>query len=129
MSFAIQYTEESSKQKPLVKYPLARIDEHLRKDPVIDYDAMTIEHVAPQKPDGAPSIANAGALGNLILIPPKLNNKVLGNKTFDKKKVELKRAKIPLDASLSSATAWGATEIVGRTKELAKLAYEKVFRI
>ncbi len=125
----IRHTEDSSKQRPLVKYLLARIDDWLRKDAAIDYEAMTIEHIAPQKPDGAPPLPNAGEIGNLLLVPPALNNKALGNKSFDKKKAELKKAKVPLDASLQSATTWGRPEITARTKALAKLAQEKVFRV
>jgi hypothetical protein len=124
----IKYMEDSSKQRPIIRYILGRIDEHFKKDPTIDYDQMTIEHIAPQNPGGGPPIPNAGAIGNLILIPPNLNSKVLGNKTFDKKRAELQKAAVHLDQSILSATAWGDTEIEARTKELAKLAYEKVFR-
>lgn len=125
----INYTEGSSKQKPVVKYLLSRIDAHLRDDATVDYDAMTIEHIAPQKPDTGPVAANVGMIGNLLLVPEKLNSKALANKAFDKKKAELKKAKVTLDESLENATSWGETEITARTIALAKLAKEKVFKV
>ena len=124
----IEHVEESSKQRQLVRYLLARFDDHLRQDATIDYDGMTIEHLAAQSPSTGPAIKNVGLIGNLILVPPKLN-KALANKSFDKKRVELKKAKVPLDQSLSTAQTWGEQEITSRTKALAKLAYEKVFRV
>ena len=91
---------------------------------------MTVEHLSSQNPTAADGQApdNVGAIGNLILVPSALN-KTLGNKSFDKKKLDLKKAKVPLDPSIESTTTWGKAEIIARTKALAKLAYEKVFRV
>ena len=44
----LHFTNTDSRLRPLIRYTLRRIDEHLRHDKNIDYDKMTIEHIAPQ---------------------------------------------------------------------------------
>jgi uncharacterized protein with ParB-like and HNH nuclease domain len=124
----IAQTEEAAKQRPLVRYLLARIDEYLRDDATIDYSQMTIEHVASQNPADGQPLQHVGAVGNLLFLAPKLNDK-LKNKPFDKKIAILKKAHFPLDESLREATNWGNTEIITRTRALAKLSQDKVFRV
>jgi Protein of unknown function (DUF1524) len=74
---------------------------------------MTIEHLLAQNPADGQAIPNAGSIGNLILVPPKLN-KSLGNKSFEKKMADLRKAKVPLDKALTTATSWGKSEIAAR---------------
>lgn len=90
---------------------------------------MTIEHLAAQNPVGSDApLENAGAIGNLLLVSKEMNEK-LKNKPFDKKVAILKAAHVPLDDSIVKATQWGDHEIIARTTALAKLSYEKVFRV
>ena len=90
---------------------------------------MTIEHVAPENPpNGVPPLPSAGAFGNLLLLDEVANNKV-ANKPFSEKKKAYQAASVPMDTTLISATAWSKTEIEARTKTLAKLAYDKVFKL
>lgn len=126
----IRYTSDNSKQRNLVKYLLSRIDQSLRKDAAVNYDAMTIEHLAPERPTGNAAIPadTVGLMGNMILVPTDLNNE-LANKNFDKKVAILRKAKVPVDADIEKATAWTEAEIRARTKALAGLSYSKVFRL
>lgn len=48
------------------------------------------------------------------------NNTKLANKSFKEKKALLVAAQVPLDRTLSDATAWTFDEIKSRTAELAK---------
>ena len=102
----------------------------MRVGSVVDYDAMTIEHLAPQNPDGGVALPESaiGELGNLILVPEKLNIE-LGNKPFDKKKELLKKADVPLDPVLKSAKKIDEEVIRDRTILLSKLGYEKIFKV
>lgn len=127
----LQYTAESAKQRPLIRYILTRIDQHVRKHGAVDYEKMSIEHIASQSPKpGEPAAPpNAGRIGNLILVPEKLNNEVLANKPFQKKRVAYKNAHLPLDDALLSASTWTAVEIDARTNALAALVQEKVFKV
>jgi uncharacterized protein with ParB-like and HNH nuclease domain len=127
----LQHTEDNSKQRLIIRYLLARLDFHQRKHGAVDYDKMSIEHIAPQKsqPGESAAPANVGRVGNLLLVSETLNNEVLANKPFLKKKSLYQKGSLPLDPTLSSATTWTATEIDARTKAMATLVQEKVFRV
>ena len=127
----LQHTGDSSKQRLLIKYLLARLDQHGQQNGAVDYDEMSIEHIAPQNPKlGEPTAPlNVGKIGNLILVPEKLNNDVLGNKAFLKKREIYKNASVPIDDVLGSATTWTSVEIDARTNALAVRVQEKVFRV
>lgn len=127
----LQHTEENAKQRSLVKYLLARIDHHMRKIDAMDYDKMSIEHIASQRPKAGepPAPANVGKLGNLLVVPETMNGIVLANKPFAKKKAAYKKHRVPLDEVLANAMSWGEPEIEVRTKALATLVQEKVFRV
>jgi hypothetical protein len=127
----LQHTEENSKQRQIVRYLLARIDLHERKHSAVDYDKMSIEHIAPQKPKPGEAAAppNVGRIGNLLLVPETLNNEVLANKSFAEKKVLFKSASLPLDPTLELATTWTSVEIDARTAALATYVQTKVFRV
>ena len=74
LAFIAQFVElhflsSETKQRPLVRYVLEKIDEHLRADKMVDYSKMTIEHISPENPaGGGPKVKNAGNIGNLIFV-------------------------------------------------------------
>jgi hypothetical protein len=127
----LQYTAENSKQRPLVRYLLVRLDQEMRKHGAADYDKMSIEHIAPQNPTKGepPAPPNVGRIGNLILVPASLNNEELANKPYPKKLAAFKKEHLPLDPALSSAIDWTVDEIDARTRALAVLLQAKVFRV
>jgi uncharacterized protein with ParB-like and HNH nuclease domain len=117
------------KQRKLVQYVLDRITEHHSSGVALDYDRMTIEHLAAQNgktPGLTPQ--DIASLGNLLLVDPKLNNK-LGNKEFPAKKAVLQGSQAWLDDLILNATTWGSREIHERTAALAALAFDKVWKI
>jgi hypothetical protein len=127
----VQYTDENAKQRPLIRYLLVRIDEHVRRHGAVDYESMSIEHIAPQKPrsgDG-PVPVNVGRIGNLLVVSESLNSNALANKTFSRKKALYRKTHVPLDPIIEAATTWGVAEIDARTAALATLVQEKVFRV
>ena len=95
-----------------------------------DYNDMTIEHIAPQKPsDKSGGFASyVGLIGNLILLPSELNEKV-ENRAFAAKKDEYVRRYVPMDDILLNANGWGQIEVEARTVHLAKLLYEQILRV
>jgi hypothetical protein len=94
-----------------------------------DYSRMSIEHIAPEHPSAsAPPEKGVGTLGNLLLLEEGANNKI-GNKGFTAKRTLYESAGTPLDNTLKNASKWTSTEIASRTKALAKLAHEKVFKV
>ena len=120
---ALHYSQSDSRDRPLIRYILAKIDASLRKDAAIDYSKMTIEHIAPQNPEaGAAAAAPYATLGNLVLVSEELNGK-LKNKTFTQKKKIMADARVPLDDTIKNAAAWGDTEITARIEALAELLH------
>lgn len=126
----LRYSEEATKQGPLVRYILRRIDEAQRKGAPVDYDRMSIEHIAPQNPPAHSGLSaeSVASIGNLILVPEKLNTS-LANKTFKKKRALMKKEKVPMEPTLRDAAQWTQAEIDARSKALAKLCHERVFRV
>ena len=131
----IYYSEKSRK---LIKYILEKIDEHNgTREYKIDFNNVNIEHVLPQNPDSEWGLSKkeiedyVDKLGNLTLLPEKINNSVK-NKVINKKLPELKKSKLLITKKLVKQLAklkgqWGEKQITNRHKELAKLAYEHIW--
>lgn len=125
----IEYRSDNTKQKAVVQYLLRRIDTHMRGGAYIDYDAMSIEHIAPENPPaGAPVVQGVGKIGNLVLLAENINNK-LGNVDFKTKLGAYKKAGSPHDPVLDGAAFWTDAEIDQRTINLAQIGYNTVFRV
>lgn len=122
----IIYTKSQTKQKSLVKYVLERIADY--RNWTINAAELSVEHFASQSTRDLPDTVT-GQIGNLLLVPPKLNNERLRNRSFAEKKKALDDAQFPLSPSMAAADSWGENEIESHTDELARLAYTKIWRI
>lgn len=123
------YTNNISKQRKLMKYVLIGFHRDLNKSLITDYDQMTIEHIFPQsKMTKEMNDSIVGQIGNLILIPHELNNK-LDNKSFNQKKQILIKNGVKLPESISMAKKWDKKTIQNRTNLMAKKAYDEIWRI
>lgn len=132
-TFKVQFIElrfgsSDTRQRPLVRYVLEKIDEHYRGDTNVDYNKMTIEHLAAENPPaGTKKAKKVDEVGNLIFVSEDTNKK-LKNKDFAAKKNTLKSDHVPMDAVLEGANAWTDGEIKSRSELLAKVAYEKIWK-
>lgn len=127
----LEFTNGYTKQKKIIQYTLSKIDEYYNKSGVvINYDAMTLEHILAQNPSNKVKDHDEyyGKIGNLILIDEKTNNN-LGNKPFSGKKTILQKASIHIDDVIKNASDWTTAEIEQRTINIAKAAYNNVFKI
>lgn len=62
----LKYSASDTRDRPLIRYVLEKVDAGLRKDAVVDYSKMTIEHVASQNPaQGEKQASFFAAIGNL----------------------------------------------------------------
>jgi hypothetical protein len=124
------YSEQFTKQKKLVQYVLARFTSAAASGIAIDMEKMTIEHLASQnaKHPTALQANDIARIGNLLLVDNKLNGK-LANKPFAEKKAALVKSNVPLDDLITAANDWQGPQIRKRTQQLAKLAYEKVWKV
>jgi uncharacterized protein with ParB-like and HNH nuclease domain len=124
---AVSYSKHYTKRKQLVQYVLAKLDRYETSGAAINYSQMTIEHLASQSGDLKPSqVAN---IGNLLLCEKDFNSNKLAAKTFAEKKILLKNSKVTMDTTVKKATSWGAKEIDARAKAMAKVAFDKVWKM
>lgn len=124
----ILVTDNLTKQRNLVRYILSELLRNTSSAPT-DYSQLTIEHVASQSEISKDLPANVvGQIGNLLLVPEELNNK-LRNKAFSDKKRILKDSGFKLPSEIEDADSWTGVEIASRTASLARLSYEKVWKV
>lgn len=94
---------------------------------LLNPDALTIEHILPQKPplsweapiltiDGIDPEMQLHSLGNLTLTGL---NQEMGNSTFTKKRQIFQNSKLALNVEIASHHVWGSAEIIERAGELA----------
>jgi len=127
---SLRYSSSMTKQKALVRYVLTRIYQKNSAGLVIDPEQMTVEHLAAENPAKSTGLApeHVASIGNLILVDQTLNNK-LANKGVAEKVQILKQANVWVDPLVLKSTTWGADEIEGRAKLLAKDAYDNVWKM
>lgn len=121
------YTKVMAKQKKLVQYVLAKLDHYHTSGIPIDYEQMSIEHLAPQSQ--SIKSQHVGNIGNLLLCEKSFNSNVLKDKDFDAKKSALLSSQIALDKPIRDAAEWTAKEVAGRARYLSQIAFEKVWKI
>lgn len=126
----VVFTNTSSKQKNLVRYILRKHSEYSKFKYPCDYDELTIEHLYPQSKidNGKWTEGIVGSLGNLYFIDESSNGK-LGTKSFPEKKKLLKKWGYSLPVSVSSARSWTPEKVIQHTEEMAKVAYNKIWKI
>lgn len=126
----IYSSEVYTKQKRLVQYILSRLDGAHQTGVAVDYGAMTIEHLASQRPKGGPPLSDehVARIGNLLLVTENLNTE-LANKSFAQKKAVLAKSKAWVDHDILAASDWREKEIDDRTDTLAELAYRRVWHL
>jgi len=133
-TFAVQfleltYSSSDTRQRPLVRYVLEKMDEHFRLDRNVDYNKMTVEHLSPENPaGGAKKITNVGAIGNLIFVSEETNGR-LKNKDFAAKKAILEADGVPIDPVLRMASIWTDAEINRRANLFASHAYRTIWKL
>lgn len=71
---------------------------------------------------------NLNRIGNLTIIKGKWNIK-MSNRLFDKKKEEYEKSEFPITKKLGNYPKWTFEEIEKRSKELAKLGVEKIWKL
>lgn len=123
------FTDNVTKQKKLVKYVLVCLHRQGTNSVIVDYEQMTIEHLAPQSLIGSSSHDDAliGQIGNLLLVSEDLNGK-LKNKSFKEKKRILMDNGYELPVLVEQAATWGAAEIKAHTNAIAEDAYNSVWK-
>lgn len=126
----IMFRSNYTRERNLVRYVLSKIARHYGMPDELDVSLMTIEHILPQsKGDESGDHKDVGAIGNLTFIVEKLNGK-LDDKSFkEKKRFYTTANSVYLDEVLQGANDWDADMIAKRGMHLAKVGYEKIWKI
>jgi uncharacterized protein with ParB-like and HNH nuclease domain len=126
---SIALTDNLTKEKKLVRYILTSIERWNDSATTLDYEQMTVEHLAPQSLIGQSGCDDAtiGQIGNLLFVSEELNGK-LKNKSFAEKKRILGEVGYKLPKDIEGATAWGPEQIKNRTESIAELAYKEIWK-
>lgn len=124
------FTNDHTRESKLVRYVLASF---LRdKSPSTSVENATIEHIMPQSDisSGHATFETVGGIGNLLLVNGPLNTK-LGNKEFiGKKRILSGKDGLAYDiGGILDKERWTDVEVAERTKMLAMLAYDKVWKL
>jgi hypothetical protein len=125
----LAYSTVRSQRKALVRYVLEAHYSHHVSGAAPNFSRMTIEHVSPESPAQATLHSDQVAnIGNLILVDERLNDD-LGNSPFSTKKAVLKKQKyVWVDPLVRSKSKWGADEISKRAEDMAKVAYNSIWK-
>ncbi|BDZ44286.1 hypothetical protein GCM10025866_01950 [Naasia aerilata] len=126
----IGYTNANTKQKGLVRYILRRFAEHHSYKFAVDFDDLTIEHLAPQSLIGTDpwSDETVGALGNLFLIDQKMNG-ALENKSFNVKVKMLSDGRYSVPQFMTLADSWTPEKVRLHSNAMAREAYDAIWSI
>jgi hypothetical protein len=127
---SLGYTSTETRSKPLVQYVLEGLYRHQATGTEVEFEHMTIEHLAPENPrHDSDDLEEApiAAIGNLIFVSETLNNQ-LANRPFREKQALLRnQSDLLVDPAVLSALSWGESEINERTTTMAELAFDRVW--
>jgi transcription termination factor NusB len=125
----ISYTNDNTKQSSLVRYTLQKIASHQKLAFSDDIANLTIEHIFPQaKMDANWTPEIVGSFGNLLLLTQKDNGK-LKDDDFKKKILVLKQLNGSVPEEILDAQEWTREIVLDRTKALAEIAYQQIWKI
>lgn len=126
----VVYTNSNSKQKNLVRYILEKFSVHHSFKYSVDFDDLTIEHLAPQLAIGTDpwNESSIGCLGNLIFIDQKTNGDLDAKSFKDKKKILLEKG-YSLDDMITDVDNWNPESVFNRADAMATMAYNNIWKI
>lgn len=127
----LQYSDVLKTQKKLVHYALRGLYQAAAAGGgvPVDFEKMTIEHLAPQSTSPTTvSAAHVAGIGNLLLVDQK-TNEALADKPFEEKKKILAKSSLGMRDAILAKNTWGEADIEERAKALASAAFEQAWKI
>jgi len=131
----LRFTNAEIKNKKLIQYIFNRLEIHYVNTGEYMPDSLTLEHINPQSERGFSDSNSSfnGFIGNLLPLSKELNEKA-GNKPFEEKISIYEQSKFALvreflkEYAATDYSSWGPLLISQRGIELAKLAYNDVWK-
>ncbi|BFH61892.1 DUF262 domain-containing protein [Paenibacillus azoreducens] len=125
---SLYYSKKVTSNKRIIQYILRKTENYYLDTEELTTDIISIEHIMSESTEDE----NIGKIGNLLPLDKKLNSSIgdleFRNKVEQYKKSKLITVKNFIMEHQRSAT-WGPDEISQRSKELATLAYNYVWKI
>jgi len=137
--FIEKFMDIEYKNYPLIIYILSNIERAMgtADEKIINFTKVNIEHILPQDPKmwnlkKVEIREYVNKLGNLTLISKKINGP-MGNKPLKEKMSLFSNSELNINKDLykkfeNLEYKWGEKEINNRQEELAKFAYDKVWK-
>ncbi|TLX51795.1 DUF262 domain-containing protein [Pseudoalteromonas ruthenica] len=126
----VVYTNSNSKQKNLVRYILEKFSINYGYKYPVDFEDLTIEHLAPQNKTGQDdwTESSIGCLGNLIFLDQKANGAV-DTKGFHKKKEYLIENDYSVPDFILNCDIWTPDKALEHAEDMANVAYNQIWKI
>lgn len=124
----IEFVNDKTSDKKLIQYLFFNLEKSkYETDEIIPYN-LTLEHLFPQSQDSDCK----GQIGNLLPLAREINSSVKDG-SLDKKLPEFKKSELKLVKEFISVNStkmnWTDENILTRTKEIADLSYNNVWKI
>lgn len=126
----VGFTNSSTKQKSLTRYILRKFAEQGKFKFAVDWDDLTIEHMAPQAWIGEAKWTEdtVGQLGNLFLLDARKNGEI-ADKSFAEKKNTLVSGQYSVPDAMLEETEWTPDAVKKHTVQMASIAYDDIWKI
>lgn len=126
----LTYRGTYTRDRNLVRYVLTKLAREFGMPEEVDLSMLTIEHILPQsKGEETDDEFDVGAIGNLILVNETINGKADSKSFLDKMKLFTSKNNVFMDDYLSQAEDWTEQSIADRGIELARVGYNKIWKI
>lgn len=119
----LTYSKSKAIDNIKTKYVLNRINSYYSQKEVFD-DQGSIEHIIPEIPGDKDTLK----IGNLILLEQNLNGRCANEDYSQKKKIYAESSYTEVKRFVYNNETWTKSDINQRTKELAKLYYDKILK-
>jgi uncharacterized protein with ParB-like and HNH nuclease domain len=124
----LYYTKTHTTDKKLIQYILRNLEHSFHQTEELVTNTISIEHIMSESEGNE----NIGYIGNLLPLDKNLNSNI-GNVSFSKKIELYKQSNLSFVKAFIEANSekseWGIKDIQNRGKEMAKLAYNKVWNL
>ena len=123
----LSFSNEDTQYKKLIQYIFKKFEQYKHNTQELAMNDISLEHILPQS-DNISYIYN---IGNILPLDNKINNSI-GNISFEEKIEYFKRSELKIVKEFVEKykeIEWNEEYINNRAKELAKLAYNEVWKI
>jgi hypothetical protein len=125
----LAYSSEHTSDKALVRYVLDELYRSATRAVEVNFDAMTIEHLLPERARAGQADAEViASIGNLILVSEELNNELANKPPHEKLEILRRQRELWVDPLVLAEGDWDASAVAQRTGRMGETAFDSVWR-